>query len=330
MNVETIQNAIAGATAPPPAGQPPRKAGRMSLANATQGRVLDSPLFMMLYAKEKVGKTTFAMGAPGVWFLPLDGGTNELDLKRLPKPETLADVFEALAEVEANGVAAGIKTLVVDPVNWLDMFIAAHVLRGTGKTSVQDIEFGKGKPQVITQYRLVLSWFERIRAKGINVIVLAHAKLTKVKDPTGEDYPCHAPAFEYPEVAGMFMQAVDAFLYAEREVFGVQTASKKVIAGGDGKRVLYTDGKPGFEAGNRWHLPLEMKLSWTDMIAARAASRELLDQIEQGLKALGPTFDDSKVRAAIRGGTPLATVAAAVAAKVTAPATEEKKEENES
>ena len=100
---------------------------------------------ILVHAQDKVGKSSFAAGAPKPTFLDLEGGTNELEVSRFPRPGTYGEVLEAIAYlIEADHDR---ETLVVDTIDWLEPLILGEVCtRGGEHGSVESIEsFGYGK-----------------------------------------------------------------------------------------------------------------------------------------------------------------------------------------
>ena len=90
--------------------------GRMSLKNVTRG-VVKKPLRVVVYGPPGVGKTTFASQAPNPIFLPVEDGTDFLDVARFPKPKTFDDVLEAILArlATARSVRMNFLTFVLHP-----------------------------------------------------------------------------------------------------------------------------------------------------------------------------------------------------------------------
>src|SRR5579859_1249276 len=134
---------------------PPVKPSRMTLGGIRRG-ILEVPHRVLIYGPEKVGKSTFAAGAPAPIFLGKDSGTEHLDVDRLPQPETWAEVLEGLAIVERE--AHDYKTLVLDPVNWLEPLINADVTGDSGKSiEAWDGGYGRGYDAAIDRWRVLVA-----------------------------------------------------------------------------------------------------------------------------------------------------------------------------
>lgn len=295
---------------------------RMTLGNVRRGRI-KAPFRLLCFGAEKVGKSTFSAGAPKPIWLGKDSGTEHLDIERMPQPETWRDVLEGLAEVEANGYASGYRTLVVDPIGWLEPLAALDV---TGDPSVSLATwgggYGKGFAAALDRWRVFVKATERVWESGMNIIFIAHAQVKKFEDPEGAGYERYELALENKAVAGLLKQWVDAILFVRREAFGkVDPNTKRAKAYGSAARMLHTEWSPAYDAGNRFNLPPEMPLSWP--VFAEALERgqvrndELVAQIEAGLRELGDAEVEKKVRAWLEQRTyDVAEVANAVAAKL--------------
>lgn len=313
MNTSTIvQNGVA---------PPVRNANRMSLDNTIDG-IVESPMRVLIYGGEKVGKSTFAAGAPSPIWLPLDAGSTNLNVRRLPQPESFREVLEGLHEVEMRGIAKGLQTLVVDPINWIEPLIIADVVGDSGKGLADwGGGFGRGTAAAIERWRLLKSGIERVWKTGMNVVICAHAHVKKFEDPEGPGFERYELAMN-KDAAGLFKQWVDAILFARREVFGkLDPTTKKVKAYGSSARMLHTEQTPAYDAGNRWCLPAEMELSWTAFIEAKEAGKgrrdQLLKQIDDGLAELADPDAEKKVRLWLADPkVDVAEVANAVAAKL--------------
>ena len=81
--------------------------------------------------------------------------------------------------------------------------------------------------------------------------------------------------------------------------------------------MLYTEQHPAYDAGNRWHLPRELPLSWGAFIDAKTAALAMLKRIEEGLRTLADDEVSRRVREWLaEDGVVLSEVAEAVASKL--------------
>lgn len=300
-----------------PAPAPKRK---MSLDAVREGRI-KAPFRVLLYGPEKVGKSTFAAGAPSPIWLGADSGTEHLNIKRLPSPETFRDVLEGFDEVATRGKSKGFETLVVDPVGWIEPMMVLDI---TGDATMNLAKWGGGHGAgyiaLNDRYRMLLSGAERVWKAGLNVILIAHATVKMFNDPEGPGYERYELAVD-KRGAGPLKQWVDAILFAKREAFGKTDDQKKTKAYGSAAHMLHTKWSPAYDAGNRYTLPETMPLSWaafaTALSKGEVEAAALREQIEAGVRELADVEVEKKVRGWLADPRQdIAEIANAVAAKL--------------
>jgi hypothetical protein len=292
----------------------------MSLDAVREGKI-KVPFRLMLYGPEKAGKSTFAAGAPSPIWLGADSGTEHLNIKRLPSPETFRDVMEGLDEVATRGRSLGFETLVVDPIGWIEPMMVLDI---TGDAQVNLAKWGGGHGAgyiaLGDRYRMLINGTERVWKAGLNVILIAHATVKMFNDPEGPGYERYELAVD-KRGAGPLKQWVDAILFAKQEAFGKVDDQKRAKAYGSAAHMLHTKWSPAYDAGNRYTLPETMPLSW-DAFASALAKGEieaaaLREQIEGGLRELADPEIEKKVRGYLADPRyDVAEIANSVAAKV--------------
>lgn len=289
------------------APSPPAPKRKFTLNDVTKGRQ-NVPLRILGYGAEKVGKSTFASGAPGAVFLGPDGGTPHLDIERLPSPETWEEVLELVALVETNPAW---KTLVIDPVNWLEDLISARIVDGPNspikastreKIEEKNKAFFKVYEAAVSYWRILTSELEqRHLSKGRNVILMAHAKKENFKDPVGASYERYEIAL-YKTAAGLLRQWADDVLFFRHEILAKPENGKTVAIATD-ERIIHTAFNKAWDAGNRSSLPEELPMSWDAyweaVEAGRAKAGLLKAEIESLLAEIGDAALTKRVRAAV-------------------------------
>ena len=295
-----------------------KHASRMTLANIRRG-TSERPVRLLVYGGEKIGKSTFASGAPGAVWLGQDSGTEHLSIARLPQPREWREVLDAITEVEVNGAANGIQTLVLDPINWFEPLIHLEV---TGDLAVSlekfDGGYGRGNSAALGHWRRLLVGLARVWEAGINVVLIAHSQSRKFEDPEGEGYERYELAMS-PKPAGLLKQWVDAILLAKRDAYGKKKdGGARAKAYGTSAVMLHTEWAPAYDAGNRYGLPQTLPMSWRAFDEARVVGRDrtakLRAQIAEGLAELADPALSAKVDAYMADPTiPLVEIANAVA-----------------
>lgn len=276
MNVTSIKNGAAPKALP-------ATASRMTLGNIKKGRV-DAPLRVLLYGVEGVGKSTFAMRAPSPIFLNQEKGTEELAVARFPEPETWTDVFDAIRVLEAT--PSEYKTLVIDPVNWLEPLCWAHVCTKNNWQTIEEPGYGKGYDAALDEWRVFIAALDRLRdARSMHIILLAHAQVKSFSDPEADASFDRYQIAMNQKAAGLLKQWSSAVLFAKHELYAHKDKTTKRVRGvSSGARQLFTQWSAAYDAKNRYHLPETLPLSWEEFHAAVEAGRSA-DPNEQKARA---------------------------------------------
>jgi len=283
---------------------PPPRPPRVTLASIVK-RANNAPLRVLLHGVEGVGKTTFGATAPGAIVLgPEDGIPRELgEVPHFPPPEggwtwpDVVDAVRALATGEHDH-----KTLVVDTLDWLEPLLWAEVCARAGVTAIEDVGggYGKGYVAALDGWRGFIAELEQLRrAKGMNIILLAHSVIRSFKNPVGDDYD----RFEMKlnaKAAGLWKEWPDAVLFAAHDdVASKDSRTKRVRGVSTGARVVRTVHHAAYDAKNRFGLPEELALSWAAFAGAvetgpatrvaelRASIEELLKEAPERLAKAG-------------------------------------------
>ena len=218
-----------------------------------------SAIRLCAYGSEGIGKSTFASHFPDPVYIDVEGGTKQLDVARFPTPETWSDLLEEIdAVIEEPTVC---KTLVIDTIDRAESLLIAAVLREGNKSSIE--EFGYGKGWTILQERFLkdfLNRLDRLIAKGVNVVLLAHAQMRKLESP--EDPPYDRWELKVSKkVAPIVKEWADILLFMNYEVMTVEE-NGKAKAKGKAKRKMHANHRPTYDAKNRYGLPDDMDLSF--------------------------------------------------------------------
>jgi hypothetical protein len=230
---------------------------------------LAMPRRTFIYGTQGIGKSTFAASAPGAIFIPTEDGLNDIDCASFPKAATFADVLAALDELHAEGHE--FQTVVIDSLDWLERMIWDDVVADAAKTdnrikNIESFGYGKGYLRALEPWRYMLGNLDRLRTdKGMGVVLVAHAAITKFENPEGESYDRYAPRL-HKLASALCVEWADEVLFANYEATTRNVAEgfnqTRTVAIGDGKRVLRTQERPSALAKNRLNLPAELPLEW--------------------------------------------------------------------
>lgn len=238
----------------------------MSILNqVTKGRI-ESPPCVLLYGPDGVGKSSFGAGAPGAIFYGPEKGSDHLDVSRFPTAKKFSDIFTAIDALKNE--QHGYKTLVIDSLDWLEPLLFRDICEDYKVKTIEHANGGYGKGYVEAQVRWLKlkDAIEDLRlSKQINIVLIGHSDIVNFADPSNQTNYQRYELKLHKRASALWREYVDAVLFANFEVF-VKEADDKVKVFGDGARVIHTERRPGWDAKNRYGLPLKMDLSWDTLV----------------------------------------------------------------
>lgn len=267
------------AAPPRPTGSPtPGRAAAPSPATPPQKRVIKPRVVqkicprIVFYAGEKFGKTTFGAHAPEPLLLmpKSDTGYDTL-LGAGLVPQIPAETVDSWADLIGwtDSLIAdqqGRETLILDGLGAFDFMCQTVVCERDFKGNWNDPKDGflaygaeRGYKAAAIEWRKLLSRLDSLNQRGMMVVLLGHAMKVPFRNPLGADYDTYtadANRHSWEETKrwsdcilfGKFYTVIDA----EKKGKG------KGIGGTD--RVIYTEQRDAFSAGNRYGMAPELWL----------------------------------------------------------------------
>lgn len=238
------------------------------LQGIIQGKQI-KPRRTLLYGTHGIGKSTWASQAPKPLFIQVEEGLDDIGCDRTPMLRSTSDVGRYLVELGGDGEHP-YKTVVIDTIDWLERLIWESVCEKENKSSINHIEdfgYGKGYTKAIPKWEWLLRALDGCRDRGMNVILLAHAKVEKFSPPDGDPYDRWQ--LDIHKAASQLVQEwADEVLFAN---YVVRTVSKdegynkkRTRAIGDGERIVHTSEHPTHVAKRRIELPETLPLAWAE------------------------------------------------------------------
>ncbi len=217
------------------------------------------PPRILIYGPQKIGKSTFGAAAPNPIFLPTEDGLDNLSADSFPLARDWATVMNNLTELCTKDHSY--QTLVVDSVDWLERLVWDQVAKENGKKQIEDIGYGKGYLMAIDLWREYLEALDYLRSeKNMLIIQIAHSEIKRFENPETDGYDRYVIKL-HKNAASVLMEYAEIILFANYYV-GVKKSkngfSETSKAVGSGERILYTEERPAFIAGNRYDLPTEI------------------------------------------------------------------------
>ena len=222
---------------------------------------------VVVYGPEGIGKTTLASRFPDPLFIDTEDGTAHYDVARLdPAPASWAALLQAVRDVKTE---LPCSTLVLDTADWAEGMAARHVCAEKHVGGIEDFGYGKGYTYAKEEFGKLLDALEEVLNTGHNVVVLAHAAITKFEQPDAVGNYDRWSMKTSKQVAPLLREWCDMLLFANYktvvEKVGDGKNAKSKASGG--RRVLYTAHHPCWDAKNRFDLPEEVPFDYASIAA---------------------------------------------------------------
>lgn len=218
---------------------------------------------VVLYGPEGIGKSTFASCFPNPLFIDTEGSTKSMDVRRFDAPQKWEEIFEAVNYVLGHPDVC--KTLVIDTADWAEMMCIAFTCKKGGVNGIEDFGYGKGYTYLQENFKKLLDKLDAVLVAGINVVVLAHAKMRKFEQPDEMGAYDRWEMKLSRQVAPMLKEWADMVLFANYKTFVVEDDKTKSKKAQGGKRVMYAAHNPCWDAKNRDGLPDSMDFDYKNI-----------------------------------------------------------------
>ena len=219
----------------------------------------------VVYGPEGIGKSTLAAQFPDPVFIDTEGSTNNMDVARLPKPSSWAML---LSQVDYIKQTMPCKTLVIDTIDWAERLCTEFITSRANKESITKFGYGEGFIQLEEEFGKFLNRLSDLIEMGINVVLTAHAKITKFEQPDEmgayDRWELKLGNKTTAKTAPLTKEWADMVLFCNYKTLSVATDDKgKKFKGQGGKRVIYTSHHPAWDAKNRFGLPDELDMNYS-------------------------------------------------------------------
>lgn len=220
---------------------------------------------VVLYGPEGIGKSSLAAQFPSPIFIDTEGSTTELIVDRLKKPSSWTELNQQVEWVK--GQVGKYKTLVIDTVDWAERLTIDFVTSRSNKQSITNFGYGEGFIQLEEEFGKFLNRLSDLVEIGINVVLTAHAKITKFEQPDEmgayDRYELKLGNKTTAKTAALTKEWADMVLFINYKTFSVATDDKgKKHKGQGGVRTIYATHHPAWDAKNRQGLPDEFPLDY--------------------------------------------------------------------
>ncbi len=226
---------------------------------------IEKPRLILVYGPDGVGKSTLAAQSPKPIFLGTEHGTDQLDVTRFPQPKAWADVIDCIKALYVE--EHDYQTLVIDSLDWLEPLIHKEICSRYQVNSIEKAAqgYGKGYIEAQTEWERLISGLNVLRtSKSMNIVAIGHSDITTFEDPSSQNTYNRYQLKLHKRSSALWREYVDAVLFANFDVY-TSKDGQKTRTMGEGKRVLFTERRPGYDAKNRFSLPPMISMSWSEL-----------------------------------------------------------------
>lgn len=238
----------------------------MKLENIRKSGIVQPPR-VLIYGPAGVGKTTFGSHAPRAIFLPIEDGLGTLEVDAFPTPKTYIEVRDALNTLLTAD--HDYRVLVVDSLDWLEPLIWTHTCEMNKWQSIEQPGYGRGYVEALRYWREILDKISDLRAqKRMSTVLIGHSAVKRFEAPDAEAFDRYVIKLQ-AKAADLVSEHSDAIFFANQKFTTIQTEDRgrvRTRGTGSGERVMYTEERPAWVAKNRYALPEEMPLSWSEFM----------------------------------------------------------------
>jgi hypothetical protein len=216
-----------------------------------------SPIRAIIYGTEGIGKSTLAAQLPDPIIIDTEDGTKQIDCARALCLDWRS-IESALKSLAEDG--QGFKSVVIDSADWLEKALIEHMLRLSGKSSIEDYGFGKGYTMLQEQVMKFLSLCDKLIARGMHVVFVAHSKIVRVSPPDTTDGFDRFELKLTKQVGPVLKEWADLILFCNYELTLVEGSDKRIKAQGGKERIMHAERSAAWDAKNRFGLPEKMPM----------------------------------------------------------------------
>lgn len=224
------------------------------------------PRRTVMYGTHGIGKTTWAAGAESPLILTTETGADDIGCDRTPLLANAIDVQAWLIALTGDE-RHEYKTVVLDTADWMEKIIWRYVCEKAQKKTIEDFGYGKGYLLAARKWEEFLSLLDLCIQKGLNVILLAHAKIERFSPPDADPYDRWQLDL-HKTIAPLVQEWADEVMFAKYRVDTIKKdegfGQTKTRAIGSGERVVYTCEAPTHAAKRRIEMPDEIGLNWSE------------------------------------------------------------------
>lgn len=234
------------------------------MIKVTKGRIPKAKK-VVLYGPEGIGKSTFAAQFPDPVFLDTEGSTAAMDVARI-EPLSWTELLGDIKEIINGNIDVPCRTIVVDTADWAEKMCADHVCSMNHWDSISSPGYGTGYRVAWEEFSKLLNLLSEAADKGFNIVITAHAMMRKFEQPdeagSYDRWEMKLQNSPKSNICATVKEWGDMVLFANYKTIVTDKDKQGKGKGKGGRRVMYTEHHPCWDAKNRYGLPSEMDFSY--------------------------------------------------------------------
>ena len=220
---------------------------------------------VVLYGPEGIGKSTFAAQFPDPVFLDTEGSTASMDVARI-EPLSWMEMLSDIKEIINGNIDVPCRTIVVDTADWAEKMCADHVCAQNHWDSISSPGYGTGYRVAWEEFGKLLNLLSEAADKGFNIVITAHAMMRKFEQPdeagSYDRWEMKLQNGPKSNICATVKEWGDMVLFANYKTIVTDKDKQGKGKGKGGRRVMYTEHHPCWDAKIRYGLPSEMDFSY--------------------------------------------------------------------
>ena len=239
----------------------------IDLKSIKKGKELTPPK-ILIYGVEGIGKSSGAATWPAAIVTQTEDRLSHVDVDKFPLVKTYDNAIATIKTLLQE--KHDYKTHVTDTADALEKLVHQKVCADAGEDSIvsnkkgSDLGYGRGYVLAENLFRRYLDGLEALRnQRNMTIILVAHSQIKRFDDPMRESYDRYQLNV-HERINAALKQWCDCVLFAQYEVVlksedrGFGEKDKKAVSGG--RRLVYTEERPSFDAKNSYNLPFEIDM----------------------------------------------------------------------
>ena len=226
------------------------------------------PLVTVVTGATAVGKTFFSCQSDAPIMLNLENGAEIYPIQKIPlygKKVVFDDCMESLRLIYAQHKKMGVKTVIVDSMDWVQKLIHKEVCKQKNVETIDELKWGAGYQLSASLAQDFINGLDSLRQLGMEIIIICHTAIIKVDEPIHDLYEVYDLKLDRL-IRNTIKEWATIIAFCEFDqkthLKGERFGQKMYRAVSTGNRIMHTVPQAGFVAKSRIPIPSPLPLDW--------------------------------------------------------------------